>query len=58
MLSVRYIQVSRVLLHVCVAELWFGYAKSILGERGMGNKFIWTHSIVEGLRSRIVQDIH
>ena len=46
-LSVSYIQVSRVLLHVYVTELWLGHTKPICGERGVGDKFVWSQSLVE-----------
>ena len=40
MLSTCDIQISRVLLHAFVTELWFGHTEPIPGERGVGNKFI------------------
>jgi hypothetical protein len=40
MLSTCDIQVSRILLHAFVTELWFGHTKPIPGERGVGNKFV------------------
>lgn len=57
MLSVSYIQVPRVLLHVFVAELWFGHAKPICGERGVGNKFIWLQPIVQITRIMVSRDL-
>lgn len=41
-LSVSYIQVPRVLLHVHVTELWLGHTKPVCGERGVGDKFVWS----------------
>ena len=41
-LSASYIQVSRVLLHVYVTKLWFCNTKPVCGERGVGDKLVWT----------------
>src|SRR5579872_7018768 len=58
MLSVCYIQVSRILLNVCIAELWFGHTKPIRGECRMCNEFIWSYLDLEIQPSVTVQHLN